>query len=348
MAVKHSVVDLFCGVGGLTQGFKLEKFKVVGGYDIDKSCQYAYEMNNKVPFFAEDLNLLPSKQIDCLFIKNTTKILVGCAPCQAFSTYSQKYKNNDKWRMLYSFGRIIDEIKPEIISMENVPNLKNYANGKVLDDFLEVLKRNEYYITWKIVDSSDYGVPQSRKRLILFASKLGEVKFLKPTHKNKKVTVYETIGHLPPIKDGETHSDDLIHRARKLSTQNKERIKATPYGGGWKNWPEALKLDCHKKESGKTFSSVYGRMRWEGIAPTMTTQCTGLGNGRFGHPEQNRAISLREAALLQTFPETYEFFNPNEEMSTPKVEMHIGNAVPVLLGKMIARTIRKHLKEYGK
>ena len=151
MAVKHSVVDLFCGVGGLTQGFKLEKFKVVGGYDIDKSCQYAYEMNNKVPFFAEDLNLLPSKQIDCLFIKNTTKILVGCAPCQAFSTYSQKYKNNDKWRMLYSFGRIIDEIKPEIISMENVPNLKNYANGKVLDDFLEVLKRNEYYITWKIV-----------------------------------------------------------------------------------------------------------------------------------------------------------------------------------------------------
>lgn len=346
MAIKHSVVDLFCGVGGLSHGFKAEKFKLVGGLDVDKSCKYAYEKNNDAPFFAEDLNVLPSEKIDALFYKNTTKVLVGCAPCQAFSTYSQKYKNNDKWRMLYTFGRIIDDIKPEVISMENVPNLKNYNEGKVLNDFISILKKNEYHVKWKIINSSDYGVPQNRKRLILFASKLGPIKFLKPTHKNRKVTVKDAIGHLPPIEDGETHITDQIHRARKLSPKNKERIQSTPYGGGWKDWPEELLLECHKKESGKSFGSVYGRMTWENVAPTMTTQCTGLGNGRFGHPEQDRAISLREAALFQTFPEDYEFFDPKEEISSPKVEMHIGNAVPVQLGKMIARTIRKHLKEY--
>ncbi len=348
MAVKYPVIDLFCGIGGLSKGFRQEKFKVVAGFDIDESCRYAFEKNNQSKFYAEDLNLLPSSFIEKLYPKNTIKILVGCAPCQAFSSYSQKYKDNDKWKMLYTYGRIIDEIKPEVISMENVPNLKNYKGGKVLDDFLAILTKNNYYINWKIVDSSDYGVPQSRKRLILFASKFGEIEFTKPTHKNNKVTVRDTIGNLPSIEDGESHPLDIIHRSRKLSALNKERISITPYGGGWKDWPEELLLECHKKDSGKTFGSVYGRMEWDKLAPTMTTQCTGLGNGRFGHPEQDRAISLREAALFQTFPEEYEFYDPNTDFSSPKIEMHIGNAVPVNLGKMIAKTIRKHLRQYVK
>lgn len=346
MAIKHSVIDLFCGVGGLTHGFRHEKFKVVAGFDIDKSCKYAFEKNNQSTFFTEDLNILPSSFINNLYPPDTTRILVGCAPCQAFSTYSQKYKDNDKWRMLYTFGRIINDIKPEIVSMENVPNLKNYNNGKVLDDFVSILENNNYYINWKIVDSSKYGVPQNRKRLILLASQFEKIDFIKPTYIHRKVTVKEAIGHLPAIEDGETHKSDIIHRARELSPTNKKRIMATPYGGGWKDWPDELLLDCHKKETGKSFGSVYGRMVWEDVAPTMTTQCTGLGNGRFGHPDQNRAISFREAAIFQTFPEDYEFFDPNTELSTPKLEMHIGNAVPVNLGKMIARSIRKHLRKH--
>lgn len=348
MAVKYPVIDLFCGVGGLSHGFKQEKFKVIAGIDIDKSCRYAFEKNNRAKFFAEDLNLLPSDFIGRLYPENATRILVGCAPCQAFSTYSQKYKDNDKWRLLYTFGRIIGDIQPEIVSMENVPNLQNYKQGKVLKDFLDILEKNEYHVNWKIVDSSHYGVPQSRKRLILFASKFGRIEFIRPTFIHRKVTVRDVIGHLPAIEDGECHSGDILHQARKLSPLNKRRIEATPTGGSWKDWPEELILDCHKKESGKSYGSVYGRMTWDDVAPTMTTQCTGLGNGRFGHPKQGRAISLREAAIFQTFPESYELYDPNTEFSASKLEMHIGNAVPVRLGRIIAKSIRKHLKQYGR
>lgn len=346
MAVKHAVVDLFCGIGGLSHGFRKEKFKVVAGIDFDESCKYAFEKNNKANFYCEDLSVVDSQKISDLFPEGKTKILVGCAPCQAFSTLSQKYKDNDKWKMLYSFGRIIESVQPEIVSMENVPNLRNYRGGKVLDDFLKTLKNNQYYVTWKIVDSSEYGVPQRRRRLVLLASKLGQIDFIKPTFLKNKVTVREAIEHLPAIEDGQSAKDDRLHRSRKLSPLNKKRIESTPRGGGWKDWPSELVLECHKKESGKTFGSVYGRMNWDDVAPTMTTQCTGLGNGRFGHPEQDRAISLREAALIQSFPSEYEFYDPNGEFSTPKIEMHIGNAVPVKLGQVIARSIRKHLKQY--
>lgn len=127
-----------------------------------------------------------------------------------------------------------------------------------------------------------------------------------------------------------------------------ERIRATPYGGGWKDWDDSLKLDCHKKESGSSFGSVYGRMKWETPAPTMTTLCTGLGNGRFGHPEQDRAISLREAALFQTFPMDYEFFSPEEKFSVSKASRYIGNAVPPKLGEVIAESILLHLKSHNR
>jgi DNA (cytosine-5)-methyltransferase 1 len=230
------------------------------------------------------LSTIHSSEIAELFPKGTTKILVGCAPCQAFSTYSQRYKDNDKWKLLYSFSRIIKEVNPEIVSMENVPNLLRYEKGKVFEDFVTSLQESGYIVTYKIVNASDYGVPQNRNRLILFASKFGKVEFMKPFTKKKKITVRDSIGHLPSIEDGMTHPNDRFHRARKLSYMNKRRIRATPEGGSWIDWPEELKLECHKKESGKTYRSVYGRMTWDDIAPTLTTQCTGLGNGRFGHP----------------------------------------------------------------
>ncbi len=346
--IKHSVVDLFCGIGGLTRGFRNQKFKVVAGIDIDESCKYAFEKNNNSRFYSNDLGAVHPSFIKDLFIANTTKILVGCAPCQAFSTYSQKYKSNDKWKMLYAFSRIIREVKPEIISMENVPNLQNYKNGEIFKDFLQTLEDLGYHVSWKIVNCGDYGVPQNRKRLILFASQFGEIEFIKPTHKNKRITVRQAIGHLESLEAGESSKNDILHRARSLSDLNKKRIRATPLNGGWKDWPEELVLECHKKESGKSFGSVYGRMSWDEVAPTMTTQCTGLGNGRFGHPEQNRAITFREAAIFQSFPEDYEFFEEENPFSGSNLELHIGNAVPVRLGEMVAKSIRKHLRKYGK
>ena len=258
---------MFCGVGGLSHGFRQEKFKVIAGFDIDNSCRYAFETNNNAKFFDDDLSLTPSEKIGNLFPNDTIRVLVGCAPCQAFSTYSQKYKDNDKWKMLYTYGRIINDIQPEIISMENVPNLQNYKQGKVLEDFLSILKRNGYHINWKVVNSSLYGVPQNRKRLILLASKLGPIEFIKPTFIHRKITVREAIGHLPKIEDGETHSSDILHRARKLSPTNKKN-QSNACGWRLEDWPEELILDCHKKESGKSFGSVYGRMQWDDVAPT--------------------------------------------------------------------------------
>ena len=345
--LSYSVVDLFCGIGGLSHGFVKEKFNVVAGIDFDKSCEYAYEKNNNTKFIHADLTKYSSKEIKKLFPKKSVKILVGCAPCQAFSTYTQGKKRNDKWKLLYSFGNIIWDIKPDIVSMENVPNLLKYKNGIVFQDFLSVLYANNYSVDFKVIDAKNYGVPQRRKRLILIASRIGHIAIPKKTHYKKRlITVRKAIGKLPEIKHGEIHPNDKLHRARKLSPLNVRRIRATPQGGGWNDWKDkTLLLDCHKKESGKSYRSVYGRMKWDDVAPTLTTQCTGLGNGRYGHPEQDRAISLRESSILQSFPKKYKFIDPKGNFNPSIIEQHVGNAVPVKLGKAIAKNIKKHLQE---
>ncbi|KEQ28283.1 modification methylase [Pedobacter antarcticus 4BY] len=341
-----SVIDLFCGIGGLSHGFKKENFSVTAGYDIDETCRYAFEANNQAKFHSTDVSELTGEDLMKHYKKAKIKILVGCAPCQPFSSYSFKNKEdyNAKWGLLYQFSRLIKETQPEIVSMENVAQLINFKKAPVFEDFINDLKDQGYYISFEVVNCPDYGIPQNRKRLVLLASKLGEIKLIPKTHDSKNyVTVKDIIGHLPAINDGEHYKDDHLHFSRKLSSLNKKRIKATPYGGGWKNWPKDLWLDCHKKDSGKTYASVYGRMRWEEPAPTVTTHCIGYGNGRFGHPEQDRAISLREAALFQTFPIDYKFFDPSKELSTVTVARQLGNAVPVALGQVIAKSIKQHL-----
>ncbi len=346
-----SVVDLFCGVGGLTHGFVKEKFQVDAGIDFDESCRYAFEKNNNTKFYHEDITKLSGEILNNRFSKGKRKILIGCAPCQPFSIYnsknSNKVKNKDeKWKLLYSFGNLIDEVNPEIVSMENVPQLVKFDKGEVFNDFIKKLERKGYNVSWSIANAQDYGIPQRRKRLVLLASKYGEIKLIDKTVKdNKYKTVRDAIGHLPPVEDGVSHPNDKLHRARKLTALNKKRVRATAEGGSWKDWDKSLWLECHKKESGKSFGSVYGRMRWDDVAPTMTTYCTGLGNGRFGHPEQDRAISLREAALIQSFPIDYDFIDPTKPMSSPAIARQIGNAVPVGLGIAIAKSIKKHIEE---
>jgi len=344
-----AAIDLFCGIGGLTHGLIKEGLNVVAGIDIDDTCKYAFESNNNSKFISKSVTNVSSKEIDDLFGTAKIKILVGCAPCQPFSSYTFKdpeKKDNEKWKLLYEFERLIIESKPDIVSMENVSQLINFKKEPVFDDFIKTLKDEGYYVHYEIVNCTEYGVPQNRKRLVLLASRLGTIDLIPKTHsKDEFVTVIDAIGELPPINDGEFHPDDRLHFARKLSPKNKLRIKATPYGGSWNDWPEDLKLECHKKDSGKSYSSVYGRMKWEEPSPTMTTHCVGYGNGRFGHPEQDRGISLREASILQSFPKNYKFFDENEEFSTVMVARQIGNAVPVRLGEIIAKSIKKHISE---
>lgn len=346
-----AVVDLFCGIGGLTHGFLKECFTVSAGVDFDNTCSYAYSTNNKAKFIYKDVTKLTAEELNNLFPKNKRKILVGCAPCQPFSIFNYKNNNNavkqaedSKWKLLYSFADLIEATQPEIVSMENVPQLRNFNGGKVFNDFVERLEANGYYVTYGIFNAQDYGVPQRRKRLILLASKHSKFELIEPTHKDNYVTVQQAIGHLPEIKDGEHSEDDLLHYARKLTEISKKRIKATPEGGGWQDWDESLLLECHKKEGGQMYRSVYGRMSWSDVAPTMTTYCIGLNNGRFGHPKQDRAISLREAAILQSFPENYNLIDPDAIFNMQILARQIGNAVPVGLGQAIAKSIKKHIR----
>lgn len=340
------VIDLFCGIGGLSYGMKSKGFKILAGFDLDYTCQYAYEINNEAKFVYKDIKEVTKDDILPLYSKDVIKVLAGCAPCQPFSSYAFKNKTKDpnKYDLLYEFGRLVKEVKPDIVTMENVPAIQKFKLKNVLQDFIEVLKKEGYIVSEKVVYCPDYGIPQTRKRFVLLASKLGEIKLISPTHlKENYVTVRDTIGNLPPINAGEACLTDPLHRSRVLSPLNMKRMLATPYGGGWKNWPEELLLECHRKEGGKSFGSVYGRMVWDKPAPTMTTLCTGIGNGRFGHPIQNRAISVREAALFQTFPLEYKFFPDENSVSITKASRYIGNAVPPQLGAVIADSIKKHL-----
>lgn len=348
------VVDLFCGVGGLTHGMQLEGLNVVAGVDNDKSCKYAFQKNNDSKFIHKDIEDFGSKELDELFKKANYKILVGCAPCQPFSsmnrTKTTEEQRRERWAPIYRFMDLITETSPDIVSMENVPELMKTEKYPVFETFVRLLKNKGYHVFYGVVKTIDYGVPQNRRRLVLLASKHGEIRLIPPTHKEGSYeTVKKTIAHLPKINDGEVCASDPLHRSSKLSETNLSRIKATPKdGGSAKSWNDELMPDCYKKDSGKSYmTTVYGRMRWNDPSPTMTTHCTTLGAGRYGHPEQDRAISLREAALLQSFPEYYEFEEP-EKISMVKTARHIGNAVPVGLGRAIAKSIKTHLKEIKK
>ena len=342
------VVDLFCGVGGLSHGLKQGGLNIIAGFDIDKTCEYAYTHNNGAQFFDTDISKVTKEQVLSLFGDSKIKVLAGCAPCQPFSSYAFKNKKKDpnKYDLLYQFGRLVEEVQPDIVTMENVPQIASFSLKNVLQDFVDLLENHHYHCSVKVVYCPDYGIPQTRKRLVLLASKFGDIKLISPTHsKDNYVTVKDVIGDLPPLEAGETSDTDPLHRAKSLSPINMQRIMHTPYGGSWKDWPKELMLECHKSENGSSFGSVYGRMRWEKPAPTMTTQCTGLGNGRFGHPEQNRAITAREAALIQTFPQEYKFFADEEHVSIVKASRYIGNAVPPQLGFVIAQSIIRHIEE---
>ena len=324
-----SAVDLFCGAGGLTHGFTLEGINVGAGIDLDPACEYAFRHNNAgVAFLPEDVINITADRLRPYFSDGAVKLLAGCAPCQPFSTYSQGHRSDDdqRWTLLRQFARLAEELRPDIVTMENVPKLEEH---EVFTDFIDALEKLGYYVTYSVVDCRYYGIPQQRKRLVLLASQYGEVKLQPPTHSEQDfVSVRQTIGSLEKISSGEISKSDPLHRASLLTEKNLQRIRASKPGGTWRDWDRKLRTKCHRKKSGKTYPSVYGRMSWDEPAPTMTTQCYGFGNGRFGHPEQDRAISLREAALIQTFPENYAFAPVGQTVSFKKTGRLIGNAVP--------------------
>lgn len=345
-----SAVDLFCGAGGLTHGLLKAGIRVEAGIDIDPLARHAYVTNNaEARFFEWDVSRKNSPSIARLFTTGKYRLLAGCAPCQPFSNLTNGIKRHRSWDLLNNFARFVEGIAPELVTMENVPELA--ARGRdVLEHFLRTLKRCNYHFDWRVVNCTEYGAPQSRRRLVLLGSRLGPISVPRGPYKSPSrwKTVRDAIGSLPPVGAGEQHPDDPLHVAAHLSPLNQKRIRATPHDGGAREeWADALILDCHRKKTGARYRSIYGRMWWDRPAPTMTTLCNGLGNGRFGHPDQDRAITLREAALLQTFPRSYEFWESGRRPSTKAITRMIGNAVPPQLARALGRALLDHVAAYG-
>ena len=338
------VVDLFCGVGALSHGLKQAGFDIRAGYDTDARCRFAFEANNGATFQARDVSKLTAKEIAAHFTGSLPTVLAGCAPCQPFSTYKQRYDEDPRWGLVEKFARLAVQVGPDFVTMENVPALERYKEGKVFQRFVDTLREAGYSVEWTIARCEEFGVPQRRRRLVLIAAKERTAVPLS-AGKTAAISVREAIGGLPNLEAGETDPNDRLHVASSLSELNLRRIRASKPGGTWRDWPKELRAACHRKPSGKTYPGVYARMTWSDPSPTMTTQCYGYGNGRFGHPEQDRAISLREAAILQSFPADYQFLPRTEKPSLKEVGRWIGNAVPVKLGEAIGKQIA--LLHYG-
>ena len=344
-------VDLFCGAGGLTHGLELAGIDVRLGVDVDPSCEYPFSANNNASFLLADVDRLEASTIAGTLQGGRVTLLAGCAPCQPFSTYSRsaarqgegKRKgrgSRDDWRLVRRFGDLVKALQPDLVTMENVPPL---LDQPVFAEFLRCL--DGYSVDHRIVDVRDVGLPQTRKRLVLVASRLGPIKLPAPDA-GRTTTVRQTIGSLRPVAAGEADPSDPLHVASKLSAINLQRIRASKPGGTWRDWPDELRAKCHRRSTGATYPAVYGRMEWDQPGPTITTQCFGYGNGRFGHPEQDRAITLREAAMLQGFPAGYSFLAPEDRPSFARIGRLIGNAVPVPLGEYVGRTLRNHVDAY--
>lgn len=337
------VFDFFSGCGGTSCGFRQAGMEIVMGLDIDADAASTYRANfPQAEFIQSDIRTLPTEALTHLLTDRKSPILFcGCAPCQPFSKQNlQKDINDPRRDLLTEFGRFVQAWNPDYIFIENVPGMQRIkSNDGPLQNFMCLLADLEYYYQIDVLPALWFGVPQTRERLVLLASKFPSIKLPEPTHGLNKAafsTVQDWIGNLPKLCAGETHPDDPDHQAATLSDINLERISLTPQGGGRECWPKKLWLDCHRDHKGHT--DVYGRLAWNKPAAGLTTRCISYSNGRFGHPEQNRAISVREAACLQTFPRHYIFKGNLNSRAR-----QIGNAVPPLMAQRFGEAIMEHV-----
>jgi len=327
-------VDVFCGIGGLTHGLRCAGVDVVLGLDIDASCRHAYEANNIGTVFLEaDIREVGFADLSGHYDQSEFTALVGCAPCQPFSSHTRRNATSDNCELVDEFARLVGEGTPDLVSMENVPGLARHRSFGAL---LKLLSNLNYSVDHNVIDFHQYGVPQHRRRLVMVASRLGPAMLPEPTNDAGNVADY--IGDLHPIVAGQTSSNDPAHSTLPLSRTNLERIRQSKPGGTWKDWDEKLVNPCHKRAH---YPAAYGRMQWNEPAPTITTQFCYYSTGRFGHPTQDRTVSVREAALLQTFPTDYKLIDPDIDMPICKLARHVGNAVPVRIGELIGTSLRR-------
>ena len=341
----------FSGCGGTSQGFQNAGLMPVFALDFDKDAAGTFKANfPDVSFCNSDITRFNTSILDELILADTkkSKLFCGCAPCQPFTKQNTTKPDNgrdERRSLLSSFGELVAKYSPEYVFVENVPGIQRVVGNSALTRFRKRLDALEYHTSVGIVQSQKYGVPQRRRRLVLLASKHAPIDLPDPTHGPSTGTTYSTvrdwISHLPPINAGETDPEIPNHRAANLSPLNLRRIRSTLPEGSRSDWPDELQLACHATAGYTGHTDVYGRMKWDLPATGLTTRCISLSNGRYGHPEQNRAISVREAAALQTFPDEFVFSG-----SLNSQARQIGNAVPVLLAEAIGLHIVRHFENY--
>ena len=313
------------------------------GYDLDGDCSYAYEANIGAPFICKDVRRITAKEVKSHFPPGAISLLAGCAPCQPFSSHmrGQDTSHDEKWTLLDEFSRLARSVRPHLITMENVVRI---ARTDVFRAFVHSLEDEGYSVAYRSCFGPRFGLAQNRRRLVLVASRIGPITAVPDSLAAREApTVRRVIGALPEVAAGACDESDELHRARTLTPINLARMKASKPGGTWKDWPQALLAPCHAKATGASFQSVYARMEWDKPSPTITTQAFNFGTGRFGHPSQDRALTLRESAMLQGFPETYKFVKSGNEITFLNIGRQIGNAVPPPLGKAIGAHFREHV-----
>ena len=343
-----SAFDFFCGAGGLTRGLLDAGIDVVAGFDCDDTCRQSYEHNNPpAQFVKADI-----RELSLADLKKYGKgdpfehmLFAGCAPCQPFSQQLKNGECRHDATLLSAFGRLIAAALPGQVVVENVPGLARVKGNSTFKRFLRLLDDSGYSYVYRAVDAKSFGVPQKRRRLILIAMREARPSLPRPRYGSGLLpyrTVRQTISRFPPIGAGQTDPNVPNHTAAAIMPLNIDRLGCTPHDGGdRRSWPEHLRLECHiGNYEGHT--DVYGRMRWDVPAPTLTGRCNSISNGRYGHPTQDRAITLREAAALQSVPDGYEFFGSNKHIA-----MQIGNAVPVRLAEALGKHILSLWEEHN-
>ena len=333
-------IDFFCGAGGLTRGLLNAGIEVLAGVDNDERLRETYIHNNEPSrFINSDINKIQIHRLrEILGIQDQDATLyAACTPCQPFSTLNRLQGKDKRKILLLSFARIVKESPPDFIIVENVPGLNNAIGKEIYKKFLKALKKCGFTEAADLLDAKHFEVPQTRKRFILVASRHGSISLPSPeTDANRFTTVRECIEKYPVIANGEASTAYANHIAKKLKPHLLRIVEAVPKDGGSRQdvADTSILLECHQRNP-NVHKDVFGRMVWDAPSPTLTCRCIDVYCGRFTHPEQDRGISLREAAALQTFGDDYEFFGK----SFLGISRQIGNAVPVKLAEQLGKSI---------
>lgn len=345
MEKKLKAVDFFCSGGGMSYGMQEAGVQVLAGIDFDKTCKETYEANIKgAKFISADVFDLKEQELEITLSlkKNDDElVLIGCSPCQFWSIINTDRKKSEKSKnLLKEFKRFVEYFNPGYVVVENVPGVLRRKEESGLDEFISWLEQHNFKVHFDVHKVSDFGVPQHRKRFTLIANRISSLEIIPIFTKGAKLTVRDVIGEhngFPKIIHGHKDTTEFMHTVSSLKEINLKRLLITPKDGGDRLayvYDSELAPACHY---GKTdsFRDIYGRMWWDRPSPTITTKFFSMSNGRFAHPEEDRAISLREGAVLQSFPKTYVF----RGTSTAKIARMIGNAVPPKYAEAIGKAI---------